>query len=190
MKQEAVIWCRDNNWYLQDYYPREEENESGGMFPRELEGLARAGTGSGVLDMKRTAKGKGKSGIGTSRALRALQDSRIRLYEEQVVLIPPVPKMRVGELSEPDQLGWRWFQCTSRLQVSFFVRSPKREANVWYRSSYRQMPVIDTLYSSSWRIWLLRLSVPMPIVGLPLPLPSPPQSLRRIPPSLIPSSVV
>lgn len=50
-------------------------------------------------------------------ATTALEDARMRLYEDQVILHTPRPKLAVGKISEPDHLGWRWFQCTKSLQV-------------------------------------------------------------------------
>ncbi|KIK69962.1 hypothetical protein GYMLUDRAFT_34366 [Collybiopsis luxurians FD-317 M1] len=47
----------------------------------------------------------------------ALQDARVRLHEDQVILRTPAPKLPVGKLGTPDALGWRWFQCTKTLQV-------------------------------------------------------------------------
>ncbi|KAJ4482527.1 hypothetical protein J3R30DRAFT_2186122 [Lentinula aciculospora] len=46
-----------------------------------------------------------------------LQDARLRLYEDQVILHAQTPKLMVGKLSKPDDLGWRWYQCTNTLQI-------------------------------------------------------------------------
>ncbi|KAJ3988342.1 hypothetical protein F5890DRAFT_492424 [Lentinula detonsa] len=47
----------------------------------------------------------------------ALQDARLRLYEDQFILYTSPPKLALGELGEPDDLGWQWFQCTDILQI-------------------------------------------------------------------------
>ncbi|KAE9396282.1 hypothetical protein BT96DRAFT_116692 [Gymnopus androsaceus JB14] len=50
-------------------------------------------------------------------ATMALEAARVRLYEDQLILRTPRPKLSVGKISSPDHLGWRWFQCTKTLQI-------------------------------------------------------------------------
>ncbi|KAJ3844978.1 hypothetical protein F5878DRAFT_435592 [Lentinula raphanica] len=52
-----------------------------------------------------------------TNAIMSLQNARLRLYEDRYILHSPPPKLNLGELGEPDDLGWRWFQCTDTLQI-------------------------------------------------------------------------
>ncbi|KAK7464819.1 hypothetical protein VKT23_006025 [Stygiomarasmius scandens] len=69
-------------------------------------------------EYKQDKRGQGKM-RSKRKSLNTLQESRMRLYEEQVILRShQVPwNMGVGEVGEVDEVGWRWFQCTSRLKV-------------------------------------------------------------------------
>ncbi|KAF5367316.1 hypothetical protein D9757_010114 [Collybiopsis confluens] len=47
----------------------------------------------------------------------ALQDARVRLHEDNVILRASSPKLPVGGLDRPDDLGWRWLQSSKTLQI-------------------------------------------------------------------------
>ncbi|KAF9068557.1 hypothetical protein BDP27DRAFT_1326924 [Rhodocollybia butyracea] len=74
--------------------------------------------------------------LGISYTTMALQDARVRLHEDKVILRTPALKLSVGKVGKPDRLGWRWFQCTKTLQIllppdagiqfSIFLRMEKK----------------------------------------------------------------
>ncbi|KAF5362943.1 hypothetical protein D9758_007039 [Tetrapyrgos nigripes] len=111
LKREAREWFDCTNLEAKEEQERIEEEER-----RELRRMKQnnfAGLGARLHSDR---KGKGK--VGRSRSLKTLQESRIKLYEEQVVLKYPIPTgMRVGEVSSADNFGWRWLQCPNRVQV-------------------------------------------------------------------------
>ncbi|KAJ3732359.1 hypothetical protein DFJ43DRAFT_1075080, partial [Lentinula guzmanii] len=48
---------------------------------------------------------------------RKICQERIQLFEDQYVLDRAPPRLRVGQLDEPDSSGWRWYQCTEDVRV-------------------------------------------------------------------------